>query len=277
MRAWILSVILLLLLAGCVHFDEKNNITSENTNHNASSSLTNSSVSPESGWTLVSIRGRTFYQKKETEHFGGKYNAWLVTICIKDVNSTREYCQLGEIEYYTPDGKRYSGYITERALPALKWIKENTDNSSVFLSWWDYGHMIRGYGERNAVLFDLSQELLPTVADPNITSFDNSSKTVNVARVFVSNDTGLIVQTMKKYNATHIFIAREDVKKARAFFYILNRTQEYSDFFNVAYNVMFTEKGKTLNLYKLLENKKVPDELVLVYSDDFAVIYSLKT
>ncbi|RLE62706.1 MAG: hypothetical protein DRN53_03490 [Thermoprotei archaeon] len=35
---------------------------------------------------------------------------------------------------------------------ALEWIKINTPEDSIFLSWWDYGHMIKSYAERHVVI-----------------------------------------------------------------------------------------------------------------------------
>lgn len=49
---------------------------------------------------------------------------------------------------------------------SMEWIKENTENGSRITSWWDYGHWINFFGERNAVVRNehASQKMIGDVA-----------------------------------------------------------------------------------------------------------------
>ncbi|MEM4359983.1 MAG: hypothetical protein QXT45_05590 [Candidatus Bilamarchaeaceae archaeon] len=42
--------------------------------------------------------------------------------------------------------------VNDYWLEAMEWIRDNTENDSRTTSWWDYGHWINFYGQRNTVL-----------------------------------------------------------------------------------------------------------------------------
>ena len=70
----------------------------------------------------------------------------------------------------------------------LDWIKENTPENSTFLCWWDYGHMIKGYAERNVLVRNPSEEIKECVPDPStIPEFDPHEKIYDVATVFTNS------------------------------------------------------------------------------------------
>ncbi len=52
-------------------------------------------------------------------------------------------------------------------IDSMEWIKDNTENGSRIISWWDYGHWINFFGNRNAVLRNehLSDEMIGATAD----------------------------------------------------------------------------------------------------------------
>lgn len=59
--------------------------------------------------------------------------------------------------------QRISPYWTD----SMEWLNENTPEGSVVISWWDYGHWINFFGDRNAVLRNehRSHEMIGAVAD----------------------------------------------------------------------------------------------------------------
>jgi asparagine N-glycosylation enzyme membrane subunit Stt3 len=52
-------------------------------------------------------------------------------------------------------------------IDSMEWLKENTAEGSRVISWWDYGHWINYFGDRNAVLRNehRSHEMIGAVAD----------------------------------------------------------------------------------------------------------------
>jgi len=52
-------------------------------------------------------------------------------------------------------------------IDSMEWLNENTPEGSVVISWWDYGHWINFFGDRNAVLRNehRSHEMIGAVAD----------------------------------------------------------------------------------------------------------------
>jgi len=65
---------------------------------------------------------------------------------------------------YEKDNKEFQNYFDPALKDSLDWIKENTDDNVIFLSWWDYGHMIRGYTERDVIIYSPSKDILWSLA-----------------------------------------------------------------------------------------------------------------
>lgn len=57
--------------------------------------------------------------------------------------------------------------ISDYWINSMEWIKGNTENGSRIISWWDYGHWINFFGQRNSVLRNehKSREMIGAVAD----------------------------------------------------------------------------------------------------------------
>jgi hypothetical protein len=72
-----------------------------------------------------------------------------------------------EMIRYTKNGKEHVGAYKPQMKGALDWIKFNTDADCTILCWWDHGHMIEGYAERNAMAEFASLSLKYTIADYN--------------------------------------------------------------------------------------------------------------
>ena len=96
-------------------------------------------------------------QLLNSEYIGGKYDAKLeLWYDYLDGSWYERY----EIKY-TVDGEEYKGWFDYLHRNTLDWIKNNTEDDAVILSWWDYGHSIRGYTGREVVL-DSPSKILET-------------------------------------------------------------------------------------------------------------------
>ena len=82
------------------------------------------------------------------ENVGGKYNVTL---------SWGE--KYGEVEYMDEVGM-HSRIFLVKMRSGLDWIKANTPENATFLCWWDNGHMLKGYAERNTVVMNPSIKIL---------------------------------------------------------------------------------------------------------------------
>lgn len=139
------------------------------------------------------------------EHIGGKYNATL------------SFWEEGwaKIEYTDKDGKHSDMYFMVEMRNGLDWIKNNTTEDATFLCWWDYGHMIKGYAERNVVVRNPSDEILESIRDPSgITEFDPHEKILDVAAALATSNSTEMSQIIQNYNVTYILVCTDEEFKA---------------------------------------------------------------
>jgi len=101
---------------------------------------------------------------------------------------------------------RYSGSIvTGQWGDSMDWIRNNTEEDSVFAHWWDYGYMTIVVGERAAVTDGGNQK-----------GWNHQS-----GRYFLTgkDDTSTLTY-LKTHNVTHILISEEEIPKYHAFSFI---------------------------------------------------------
>ena len=210
------------------------------------------------------------------EDLPGKYNATITIykqtweLCGKEYHS-------GQLNY-SKNGKNYTQvYCDKESMDAMNWIKENTSENTVFLSWWDFGHMIVGIAERETMVIGPSEETLYVVANPDFqpAEFSDHTTTVEVAEALVTSNETETVEIMEKYGADYIYISDTDQVKCWWFFnvsgrepsqYIAKRTDE---------EVSFTDEGEASMIYKLLFNEESLSNFTLVYEDEYVKIYKL--
>lgn len=142
------------------------------------------------------------------EYVGGRYN---VTLSFYEANWT-------EIRYTDETGNHSEQYFELQMRPGLDWIKNNTLENATFLCWWDYGHMIKGYAERNVITRNPSHEWIDMVAiartDPGaIKEFDPNEKVVDVAKALATSNSTETLQIMEKYDATYVAVYKDDLLK----------------------------------------------------------------
>jgi hypothetical protein len=207
-------------------------------------------------------------QNVRTEYIGGKYQS-KIEITEQDPRGFG----VGYI-YYVKDGAEHRGYWGDNMRKTLDWIKNNTPANAVFLNWWDYGHMIVGYAEREAISKNPSTEALISVRNPSeFKEFDNHTIVSDVAKALTTTDEHETLETMNKYNATYILLATDDGRgKAGWLFQFAGRNS--TDYINASWqgtNLPFdpnqyNELGKQTVLCRMLTNSQIQG-LTQVYTD----------
>jgi asparagine N-glycosylation enzyme membrane subunit Stt3 len=203
------------------------------------------------------------------EYVGGKYNATLSF--FKDESA--------QIEYVDETGNHSEHYFEPQMRTGLDWIKNTTPENAVFLCWWDYGHAIKGYAERNVIGRNPSHEWIEMVAiartDPNaIKEFDPNEKLVDVAKALTTSNYTEMLQIMKKYDATYVVVYKDDgppVGKAWWMFKVagLDPTSYQVKLENST--LVFNDAGKQTMLSRLLDNRD--SGLTLAYQDAVMKVY----
>lgn len=194
------------------------------------------------------------------ENIGGQYNA--------TISYWKSYAK---IEYTDEDGEHSQMYFKVEMKDSLNWIRNNTAENATFLCWWDYGHMIKGYAERNIVARNPSEETSECVADPSsITEFDPHERVVDVATALTTSNFTEISRTIEKYGVTHILICADDILKAAWFYRIAGL--EWTDYLvSQDSGFEFTETGLQTIIAKLMENRDTG--FTLIYEDAEIKIY----
>jgi asparagine N-glycosylation enzyme membrane subunit Stt3 len=199
------------------------------------------------------------------ETIGGKYN---VTLSFWNDGAAK-------IEYTDETGKHSEMYFNPEMRNSSDWIRANTPENSTMLCWWDYGHMIKGYAERNVIARNPSHEIIDSVAcareDPNcIKEFDSHEKISDIASAFSTSNSTETLQIMKKYNATYILVCTDELDKTWWIYHIAGLDPTiYLKTGNPS--AEFTEAGKQTMLSRLLENRDTG--FTLVYQDSEVKIY----
>jgi len=145
---------------------------------------------------------------------------------------------------------------------SLDWIKANTANDAVILCWWDYGHMIRGIGERDVVVYMPSNSILDTLsatAKPDMSNLSPDEKMGDVARAFLTHDSSETAEILSKYDATHLFVLARDVGLSWTMYRALGEPA-------------VTPEDTVLSK---AANKDSIEGFELVYSDEVVAIYQL--
>jgi len=201
-----------------------------------------------------------------TEYVGGKYNSTLSF--FKDGNS--------EIEYKDENGSHSEKYFEPQMRTGLDWIRNNTPEDAVFLCWCDYGHAIKGYAERNAIVRNPSHEWIIMIAESfrsHITEFDPNEKLVDVAKALTTSNYTEMSQTMEKYDATYVVVYKDDgppVGKVWWMFKVAGL--EPTSYWKLENSTqLFNDAGKQTMLSRLLDNRDTG--LTLVYQDAVMKVY----
>lgn len=173
---------------------------------------------------------------------------------------------------YEKDGEEFTNYFDPQLRTALDWIKENTEDA-IFLSWWDYGHMIRGYAGREVVIFSPSEGILWSLAsgkwdEEGSGKFSSEEQIDDLVSALTTNDVGKTREIMKKYNANYVFVTKRDIASSFVLFKIAG-LENYLD-----ENQKPTNKALPTILFRMI-NKEGVEGFELVYDDELVRIYRL--
>ncbi len=146
----------------------------------------------------------------------------------------------GERIVYEKDGEIIDpGQVMPDSMrPGMQWLKENAPEDAVIMSWWDYGHAIRAYGEREPVVDAPSREALTTTVskhlgkDPDEVECDDCiahEKLQEIAGLLLTEDASEAVRIMEKYGADYLYVQTEDEAKSVAFFIVLGEERRPLD------------------------------------------------
>jgi hydroxylamine oxidation protein HaoB len=161
----------------------------------------------------------------EEEPIGDIGEAKNVVLKDKDTGEHRPPIYTAEYTWKGTTYKAYSIKKTEQsiapiALPfedATAWIKENTPEDSVVLSWWDYGHYIRLFGSRETVISDIceSETCLKTYAGDKskVFRFEPTEKVEDIAKFFTSDEEEAF-KIAQKYGVDYVMVTYEEFGKS---------------------------------------------------------------
>lgn len=192
------------------------------------------------------------------EHIGGKYNLTLIPVEGGKMIRYEVDGRVVEPDQMLPDGMR----------PGLDWLRQNSPDESVVLSWWDYGHAIRAYGEREPVVDAPSREILVTTVAKHIgknASDVECSECVShaiiqdVADALLSEGFARTKEVMVKYKASYLYVHAEDQFKSLAMQIALG--------------------NESVNINNTILDKAIKGEEIigmdLVFEDNTAKLYAL--
>ncbi|UCE75263.1 MAG: hypothetical protein JSV56_06060 [Methanomassiliicoccales archaeon] len=208
----------------------------------------------------------------DTEYIGGEYDATIERWGnYVDGRLYENY----KIVYYM-NKTQVDGVFDPKDRPTLNWLKDNTPENATIMSWWDYGHMIRAYANREPVIDYPSSAILNTVAEVAVEgkSWDKPlcpEETVkDVALAFTTDDSNFTKQMMQKYNASYILtFSRDAAGIAYAFFTAAEK--DPANYMDMITNQP-SEDGEKAFLFKVWSGKQV-DGFELVYSDIISRVY----
>ncbi len=209
------------------------------------------------------------YEEPVMKHIGGKFNTTLFLMA-----------RLGEYEsgdiVYIRDGVERRGYYISALEQALNYLKTNTPPDSTILAWWDYGNMIIGYGEREAIAINPSEKLLIGITNTSAAiKTDPEEKLEDIAKALVATDPNDTLTIMKKYGSEFILVPTGifgDEGKAQWIFFAAGvPLDDMDDYWE---DGRIVSKGIDTVLDKMLNKKEVPG-FTLVFSDKDTRIYQV--
>jgi hypothetical protein len=200
------------------------------------------------------------------EEIGGKYN---LTLVLTEVSTGDNNFTVKKISYVM-DGRviEPDQILPDEMRPGLDWIRAATPRDSVIMSWWDYGHAIRAYTEREPVIDAPSRQILATTVSKHIGKSPDEidcescaphDVILDVAGLLMTEDAAGAHETMKEYGASYLYVHREDRDKSVSLSLILGREPG---------EITSTVLGRALGGEEI-------EGFELAYEDDVSVIYRL--
>lgn len=160
--------------------------------------------------------------------------------------------------------------------PALDYLRENAAPSDKVLSWWDNGHILRGYARREPIVYTPTYSLLDTVRgnewnEHELGPFSNEDDMTNVAYALLADSPKIAVSIMKRYNAQWVFVPKIDQKKIFGMAMILGENLE--NYIDELGEPKASVRHKIL--FKMSDGWSIKG-FELMFEDDYAFVYKLK-
>ncbi|MFH1064404.1 MAG: hypothetical protein V1729_04955 [Candidatus Woesearchaeota archaeon] len=196
----------------------------------------------------------------------------VTTLIIEDIENNYTQAEL----QYIMDEKLYKIEFPTKLRPALDYLRANAKPSDKVLSWWDNGHILRGYARREPIVYTPTYSLLSTVRgnewdEAALGQFASEEDMTNVAYALLADSPAIAISIMKRYNAKWTFVSKIDRKKIFGMATILGENLEnYID-------ELGDPKPSVMNkMIFLMSDGWSIKGFDLVYEDDYAFIYKLK-
>jgi hydroxylamine oxidation protein HaoB len=214
-------LVALIILSGCLAQDESPGIEGNGANKGVAlpPEVTIDIIGTEELGDFGKIKNLTLVSK-EIKSSEGEYSIFQATYIWKG-----EKYRTGTLNRAHPDNESELPIYPPGAQykRAFEWIKENTPEDALFISWWDYGDLIRIFAEREALVSDpcRSMKCLDTLSDDEIDVFryEDDEKFLDVQKFFTTNEDEAY-RIAKKYGADYVFITYEEFSKSYAINYI---------------------------------------------------------
>lgn len=154
---------------------------------------------------------------------------------------------------------------------SMKWLSELSNKNNkrlVVFNWWPEGHYINAFTNFKALLYSPSSDYLLFMKNPKwntitLGGFADRSILRSVDYALVSDKPELLIDAMKKYNASILYVTIRDVEsESEMYSYLRSR-------YLLNLNTSFVDKS---NLYKALSGNFLG--LNLIYKDKYTAIYS---
>jgi len=174
---------------------------------------------------------------------------------------------------YIKDEQMFDVWWSPRLRPALDFLKQNSKPSDMVLTWWDNGHLIRGYTRRDPIVWTPHYDLLETVAggkwdESELGEFATKDDLTNVAYALLADSPSITQGIMKRYGARWVFVARIDQQKIAGMVQLMDEDiKNYLDDLN---EPKASIRHKVL--FKMADGWNV-DGFHLRYEDDYAYVY----
>jgi asparagine N-glycosylation enzyme membrane subunit Stt3 len=176
---------------------------------------------------------------------------------------------------YSSDGRTYTASLFPGYSDSMEWMSRNLPQDAVITAWWDYGHMIRGLGEREAVGFNPSEESLHTVAmvaaggefdTESLGELSDHGDIEMVAMALTTTDPSEMIAIMQAYHSDYIMVSRNDRTISWIIYDISAVEAEQLD--------EYTFVNDNSMMYRMLAHDDIRD-MDMLYSDSAVVIYRI--
>ncbi|MBW2964448.1 hypothetical protein KY363_03225 [Candidatus Woesearchaeota archaeon] len=181
-----------------------------------------------------------------------------------------------ELEYIKDDNM-YTVWFSENLRPSLNYLRAHTKPSDVILTWWDNGHLIRGYAKRETIIYAPNREILETVSggkwDQNkLGEYASKDDLTNVAYALLADSPKITAGIMRRYKSNYVYVTKIDQKK------IAGMVQLMGEDINNYQDELGDPKPSILHktLFKMADGWTV-DGFTKLYEDDYAFIYKLNS